>query len=79
MAGMFFLMFAYNTYLQMRNLSDRNAKRPNLLLLVFSIILFMLITCVSCCFSGGTAFKAIFSCLRDPSDGPSKFVGYTRP
>ena len=40
-------MFMYNMYLQLRNLSDKSAKRPNMLLLVSSTLLFMLITSVS--------------------------------
>lgn len=47
-------MFVYNMYLQIRNLSDRNARRPNVLLLVTSTLLFMMITSVSYISSDGT-------------------------
>ncbi|KAF9650628.1 hypothetical protein BDM02DRAFT_3220464 [Thelephora ganbajun] len=42
--GVFLVMFVYNMYLQLRNLSDRNATRPNVLLLVSSTLLFVMIT-----------------------------------
>ena len=73
MTGMFFVMFVYNTYLQMRNLSDRNAKRPNLLLLVFSILLFMLITCVSCPFMGLPPPKPFAYVFVTPAMGRRSF------
>lgn len=41
-------MFVWNAYLQVRNLLDKNAKRPNKVLLVSSILLFMMVTGVSC-------------------------------
>ena len=40
-------MFVCNAYLQVRNLSDKNAKRPNKVLLVSSTLLFLMITGVS--------------------------------
>ena len=40
-------MFVYNMYLQMHNFSSKDAKRPNVLLLVASTLLFILITTVS--------------------------------
>ena len=68
-AGIFFTMSVCNTYLRIRDLSDKNAMRPNLLLLISSTLLFMMITAVSCFFSGGAASTAGFSRLRDPALG----------
>ena len=45
--GIFLVMFVCNTYLQTRNLSDRNSMRPNVFLLVCSTLLFVLTTSVS--------------------------------
>lgn len=73
-------MFMYNMYLQIRNLSDKNANRPNMLLLVSATLLFVMITCVSCHF-----FRR--HCAQDrslipsqpPSVGLSGWLGSTRP
>ena len=56
-------MFVYNIYLQVRNLSDRSAKRPNVFLLVASNLLCVMITAVSCFFSGDTASITIVSSI----------------
>jgi len=44
--GIFLLMFVYNMYLQLRNLSGNNPKPLNMLLLVSSTLLFGMITSV---------------------------------
>ena len=61
--GVFLVMFVYNIYLQVRNLSDRNAKRPNVFMLVASTLLFVMTTTVSCFFSGGAASRTIVSSI----------------
>ena len=67
--GVFLVMFVYNMYLQVRNLSDRSAKRPNMLMLAASTLLFVMITTVSCLLSGGIASPSSHSSLHGPSDG----------
>ena len=71
-------MFVYNMYLESRNLSDRNARRPNALLLVTSTLLFMMITAVRRISSGGTPSGIGFSCNHDPSDGLLTLLESTR-
>lgn len=76
--GIFLVMFACNAYLQMRNLTGKNPRRPNLVLVASSTVLFILVTVVSY-FYKCTPSGIVFSCLCDPSDGLSGLLVFTRP
>ena len=62
-------MFMYNMYLQIRNLSDRNARRPNVLLLTSSTLLFVMITSVSWISFGGTVSGTVSHVFAIPAMG----------